>query len=690
MPSWKKVIISGSSAALTSVTATAGFTGSLSGSALTATSSSFASTASFVNTLNQSVIVTASMVIGSSSLGPNENTLTLGARDSVNEGGQLGLNAPGGTYTSASFLDIWQNQIRILRGSNAGSDGLVTQWNLHTKQMQLPAYTNASSFVGTAAANLAVDSGGNVITVSTTGGSVFPYVGNAVITGSLTVTQPIYALPNGGMYFQGGDDAALYDINVVNTMGIYGVQDVTVGAIKLGSNGPVLYGSGSRLGLGTITPSSASFTVNGNVWATSFTGSLLGTASYATQALSSSFATSASFAVSSSRAVTASFAISASWAPSSPPFPFTGSAQITGSLGVTGSLNIAGNLITSGSDGKGINTSTTELNAGSGTGITVNWGSGQLFDNNSINTVDWLNAYTLTAPSFGGVTTVNWGTGLLNSLTTSASIDWDNRYAYDSAGTASIDWENRAARDVSDLRSIFWDVRLLYDTSEITSVDWENRELQDSSGVASAIWGARTLTDTSGTTSVNWEGRLLISATSAVKVLDWTNDTFLSSTVYQRDIKSIGLQDEVSTGPPLTDSTYLGDIIEGKVNGSNPPSDGQLCYLATDGNWYSYDQTDSNFYGKMIGIVFKVDSGPETCYVLLEGHVLIDSSSPVVQSPAYGMPVYIRDGTATGEMSTAIPTTGIIQVLGHCYYQNSTTSTNWMMKFRPSMDWYQI
>jgi len=52
----------------------------------------------------------------------------------------------------------------------------------------------------------------------------------------------------------------------------------------------------------------------------SFTGSLLGTASYATQALSASFA------------------------PSTPAFPFTGSALITGSLGVTGSISIIGGL----------------------------------------------------------------------------------------------------------------------------------------------------------------------------------------------------------------------------------------------------------------------------------------------------------------------------------------------------------
>ena len=55
MPNWKKVIVSGSSAALTSVTATAGFTGSLLGTASYATqalSASFASTASLVNVIS--------------------------------------------------------------------------------------------------------------------------------------------------------------------------------------------------------------------------------------------------------------------------------------------------------------------------------------------------------------------------------------------------------------------------------------------------------------------------------------------------------------------------------------------------------------------------------------------------------------------------------------------------------------
>ena len=305
MPNWKKIIVSGSDASLNSLNVTAGVTGSLLGTA---------STASYVNTLNQNVIITGSIAVGTSSLGPNENTLTLGARDAGNEGGQLGLNAPGGTYTSASMIDNYTNLFRILKGTNASSTNLVAQWNLHTYQMQLPAYIGASSFTGSATANLAVDSSGNVITVSTSGGSVFPYTGNAVITGSLTTTGIISVPINGAAYFRGGDDAEFWDVNVANTVGIYGQQTQGVGAVKLGSGGPTLHGSGSNLGIGTTNPSSASLTVSGNVWANSFTGSftgshigpLTGTASYATTASYSNTSTSASYAL---NATTSSYAL---------------------------------------------------------------------------------------------------------------------------------------------------------------------------------------------------------------------------------------------------------------------------------------------------------------------------------------------------------------------------------------------
>ena len=250
-----------------------------------------------------SAIISGSMVIGSSSLGPFENTLTLGARDNASEGGQIGFNAPGGTYTSASFIDNWQNKARILKGNNTTSTGLIAQWDIHTTQMQLPGYNNSSAFIGTAAGYLAFDSSGNILTVggvtATPGGSntqvqynnggtlagtpimtiTNPTVqisGSTSITGSLTVTQPIYVPINGGMYFQGGDDAALYDINVSNHMGIYGVQDSTVATIKLGSGGGTISGQNNRIGIATTTPN-ATLDVNGD---TIITGSFTVTGSY--------------------------------------------------------------------------------------------------------------------------------------------------------------------------------------------------------------------------------------------------------------------------------------------------------------------------------------------------------------------------------------------------------------------------
>jgi hypothetical protein len=306
---------------------------------LNAVSASFAQTASFVNTLNQNVIITGSLTVGQTTTGASENTLTLGPAPAggAGEGGQLLLAASGGLYASASMLDNWQNQTRLLRGTNAGSDAVIASFNMHSGQVTFPRYTGSGAFTGTATANLSIDSGGNIITTaigsSLTGGatnyiarwsssttlttgSLFDNGTNVGIgtttpsykldvSGDIRATGAVYANANGQMYFRGGDDAELWDINVTNTLGVYGQQDSTVGSIKLGSGGGTISGRSGNIGVGIITPNSASLHVNGNVFATSFTGSLFGTASFASNATTSSFAlvaTSASFAATASYA----------------------------------------------------------------------------------------------------------------------------------------------------------------------------------------------------------------------------------------------------------------------------------------------------------------------------------------------------------------------------------------------------
>lgn len=51
-----------------------------------------------------------------------------------------------------------------------------------------------------------------------------------------------------------GDDSYLTDIDLVNTLGIFGNTDTTMASIKLGSEGATLTGKGGNLGIGTLTP----------------------------------------------------------------------------------------------------------------------------------------------------------------------------------------------------------------------------------------------------------------------------------------------------------------------------------------------------------------------------------------------------------------------------------------------------
>ena len=51
-----------------------------------------------------------------------------------------------------------------------------------------------------------------------------------------------------------GDDTKLVDINAANTMGLYGLQNTTVGSIKLGSGGGTISGSAGNIGIGTTAP----------------------------------------------------------------------------------------------------------------------------------------------------------------------------------------------------------------------------------------------------------------------------------------------------------------------------------------------------------------------------------------------------------------------------------------------------
>jgi hypothetical protein len=240
-------IISGSLTVTGSISATQGFTGSLFGTSSWATNS-----------------ITSSYITSSNVYGP------------------FGANS----VLSASYA---------LTSSFAISSSFATTSSFAVSASWAPTQTiNTGSF-------------------ATTGSNIF--TGNQTITGSLAIinTTPRVTLRNSGSGASGQIVILAIDDTFTNkTAGtsVFAMNVLDAGeSIKGGivytkasnsatntsinynsSANTAIYISGSGdVGIRTTTPTSASLHVNGNVWANSFTGSLFGTASWATNAITASY-----------------------------------------------------------------------------------------------------------------------------------------------------------------------------------------------------------------------------------------------------------------------------------------------------------------------------------------------------------------------------------------------------------------
>jgi hypothetical protein len=574
MPNWKKVVVSGSDALLNSVTAS--FTGSLTGAligtsswATNTVSASFASTSSFVNPLRQNVIISGSVFVSSSILGSGSTyNTTIDLQNALILTNNTNSIAYGTKYLldDASVRAVHWNSRLLTDSVNSVSVNWSTRRLLSGSTTVLDWSSGTGSLFGTATsaltASYSTKLGANLVT-SSIGGLALRSSDNTVLTQFTTFTSSLAltaslvnttkaTTPNNGLHYlalvtQSGADVSAREVRW--STDIY--ADPTT----------------STMYTGRLIATSVSASLTG-----SLTGALTGTASYATQALSASYAPGGGAA-----------------------FPYVGTAVITGSL------------IVSGANG-GIDTSLAALYASDGT-ATVVFG----------NAKQWLN-------EIGGNTTVDWG----------------NKLLYDGSGNVSVDWENRS----------------LYDTVGNTSVDWENR----------------TLYDTTGVSSVDWNGRQLLTPGGS-EALIYSDDTLTTSGIYHQQNTNNNAEGESLSNTLLN---YSGQSIRTSITGS--AIDGNIVYLDTDGIWKTVNQTTVTST-KMLGI--KLSSTT----VLLEGDVVLEVSS-MIKTPAYGAPLYIWEGGTV--LSSDVPTSGYVRVLGHCYYRNTSTTDNWIVKFRPSSDWFEI
>jgi hypothetical protein len=242
----------------------------------------------------------------------------------------------------------------------------------------------------------------------------------------------------------------------------------------------------------------------------SLTGSLLGTASYAVQALS------------------------ASWAPSvaSNPFPYTGSAIISGSLVVTGSLRVG----VPGVNNPAIDTTVGTLSRG--TQAKVDWVNAYLNNSSAVTTVDWENAFLNDG---NAITRVDWGNGALN----------------DSAGTMVFDWESRRMMDVAGARSADFDTRfLIYPNGTTAAINYGTQGQIAMTGSVS-ITGSLTVSGSSTFTNI---GPAIFSGS-----VDISNGNKLTINATGGDEGGEILLGKAVTNTTLTGSGVTVDVYQDKV-----------------------------------------------------------------------------------------------------------------------------
>ena len=402
------------------VTGSIFYDGNLALSASYAISASFASTASYVNPLHQNVIITGSLFVTQSHISTVDYidfTVLSAAEHPVHTEGRIHWLDDTKTLqvdTDVNNFSIelgHQNVVRVrnvtgndltigkivyINGESGNRPTIVTaSWDGDPTSAATLGFTaqqindNQTGYVVTngllRGINTNAFSPGTQLYLSSSGDytSTIPISPKHEVRLGKTVTQAT----DGVIYvdiMNGYEIGELHDVLITNSF----AGDLIIRSGSLWINSKQLTGSYGLTGSLNI--------ISGGI-----TGSLLGTASFATTSATSSFVTAsnvygpfgANSVISASYATTSSFALVALNAGSS--FPFTGSAIISGSLSVIGPVSFTGSFAVSSSAGTTLFTSNADT-------LIV---TGSLLVTGSINLVGLLvgtASYALTASYIDG------------------------------------------------------------------------------------------------------------------------------------------------------------------------------------------------------------------------------------------------------------------------------------------------
>jgi hypothetical protein len=243
MPNWKKVIVSGSDASLNKLIVSNGITGSFSGSVRAPGSST-------------QVVFNSGGILGADS-------------GFVYTSGRVGI----GESAPSARLEI--------RGSGATSATTALRVENSGETTSMVVRDDGSVGVGTPTPTyrLTVETSNAVDGIALNGSNNFGFV--ILESGTVRGYSPAFPTTPGAFSTDSNTRDFVYRVEAATQRFLFNTNG--------GTGGSTLAITGSRVGINTATPTLGNLTVNGNVWANSYTGSLFGTASWANNAVTASY-----------------------------------------------------------------------------------------------------------------------------------------------------------------------------------------------------------------------------------------------------------------------------------------------------------------------------------------------------------------------------------------------------------------
>ena len=319
----------------------------------------FSGSGNFTLLNNSDLNLTGSLRVSGSITGSLFGTASWSSNSVNSQTSSYVLNAVSSSFAStASYVDLAKSASYVALAQSASyvlnavssSFTVSSSYSTYAVNALIAVIANTASYVLNAvsssfASTASIASNAISASFATTASyyRTFPYTGSALITGSLGVTGSVSITKSGSTVFSiDGSSGQLFSVTDSLSGSLFSVNTAAgLPVIEAFSDNTVNIGKFGSYGL----------IVNGNVVRAtgSFTGSFFGTASWALNSISSSYATSA---------LSASFARTASFIN-----PLTQSVFISGSTQITGSTAVKGDLTVNGATTIDLNTSVLNINA---------------------------------------------------------------------------------------------------------------------------------------------------------------------------------------------------------------------------------------------------------------------------------------------------------------------------------------